>query len=218
MVFPGLAAAICHQTFQVPKIEASSNLYKLYGYGLCKGNPTPKTAGKNPGSPLVHSKSQTSKDLEVLVSNRSSAQASIVKKNTLRLHGNKWGVEWRKQLKDDWAQMETVIEEICQRSWRPYLSCGRHRSLVTPIILPCCFIGIIWELLDQMNGWCLDFSQMLRRELRLGSITIDVRCHQMSEVMWCGVSHSLHFCCLSLQSVAALQMRELVQQLQEARS
>ena len=56
--------------------------------------------------------------------------------------------------------------------WRPYLSCGRHRSLVTPIILPYCFIGIIWELLDQMNGWCLDFSQMLRRELRLGSITI----------------------------------------------
>ena len=69
---------------------------------------------------------------------------------------------------------------------------------------------------------------------------------QMSDVMWCGVSHSLHFCCLSLQSesheeqdmvisrhcrsrcigrlaaslfdVAALQMRELVQQLQEARS
>ena len=45
-------------------------------------------------------------------------------------------------------------------------------GLGTPIILPCFFIGIIWELLDQMNGWCLDFSQTLRRELRLGSITI----------------------------------------------
>ena len=32
------------------------------------------------GSPSVYSKSQTSKDLEVLVSNRSSAQASIVEK------------------------------------------------------------------------------------------------------------------------------------------
>ena len=78
------------------------------------------------GSPSVYSKSQTSKDLEVLVSNRSSAQASIVKKKyTLRLHGNKWGVEWRKQLKDDWAQMETVIEEICQRIMDSTLSpCG----------------------------------------------------------------------------------------------
>ena len=37
------AAAIAHQTFQVPKIEGT-HLYKLYGYGLCKGKPTPKLA------------------------------------------------------------------------------------------------------------------------------------------------------------------------------
>ena len=30
------------QTFQVPKMEESENLYKLSGYGLCKGKPTPK--------------------------------------------------------------------------------------------------------------------------------------------------------------------------------
>ena len=26
-------------------MEESENLYKLYGYGLCKGKPTPKIAG-----------------------------------------------------------------------------------------------------------------------------------------------------------------------------
>ena len=31
-----------HQTFQVPKMEESSPILKLYGYGLCKGKPTPK--------------------------------------------------------------------------------------------------------------------------------------------------------------------------------
>ena len=29
---------------QVPKMEESENLYKLYGYGLYKGKPTPKIA------------------------------------------------------------------------------------------------------------------------------------------------------------------------------
>ena len=32
-----------HQTFQAPKMEVTY-LYKLYGYGLCKGKPTPKIA------------------------------------------------------------------------------------------------------------------------------------------------------------------------------
>ena len=58
--------------------------------------------------------------------------------------------------------------------WRPYLWCGRHRSLGAQSTLLCCFSGIMWQqsLLDQMNGWCLHFSQTLQRELRLGSITI----------------------------------------------
>ena len=30
--------------FQVPKMEESEDLYKLYGYGLCKGKPIPKIA------------------------------------------------------------------------------------------------------------------------------------------------------------------------------
>ena len=36
-----------HQTFQVPSMEESSpmSLCKLCGYGLCKGKPSPKTAG-----------------------------------------------------------------------------------------------------------------------------------------------------------------------------
>ena len=33
-----------HQTFQVSKIEVYTHLYKLYGYGLCKGKPTPKNS------------------------------------------------------------------------------------------------------------------------------------------------------------------------------
>ncbi len=32
-----------HQTFQVPKWR-NPHLYKLYGYGLCNGNPTPRIA------------------------------------------------------------------------------------------------------------------------------------------------------------------------------
>ena len=38
-------ASIYHQTFRsVPKMEESENLYKLYGYGLCKGQLIPKMA------------------------------------------------------------------------------------------------------------------------------------------------------------------------------
>ena len=38
---------------------------------------------------------------------------------------DKWGVEWRKRLKDDWAQMEAVLDEICQRILDSTLSpCG----------------------------------------------------------------------------------------------
>ena len=35
---------LIHQTFQVPKMEVLTHLYKLYGYGLCKGKPTSKIA------------------------------------------------------------------------------------------------------------------------------------------------------------------------------
>ena len=33
-----------HQTFQVPKMEEPENLYKLYGYGWCKGKRIPKNS------------------------------------------------------------------------------------------------------------------------------------------------------------------------------
>ena len=39
----GMGLDLHHQTFQVPKMEGSSSpSYKLYGYGLCKGKPTPQ--------------------------------------------------------------------------------------------------------------------------------------------------------------------------------
>ena len=38
---------INHQTFQVPKLKwRYKNLYKLYGYGLSKGKPTPQNSRK----------------------------------------------------------------------------------------------------------------------------------------------------------------------------
>ena len=39
-----LGSTMFHQTFQVPKTEESSPIYKLYGYGLCEENPAPKIA------------------------------------------------------------------------------------------------------------------------------------------------------------------------------
>ena len=41
-----VALGLLHQAFQVPiEMEVLKPTYKLYGYGLCKPNPTPKIAG-----------------------------------------------------------------------------------------------------------------------------------------------------------------------------
>ena len=42
-----------HQTFQVPKMEAFSPWYKLYGYGLCKGKTHPQNSFIS-GSGFLH--------------------------------------------------------------------------------------------------------------------------------------------------------------------
>ena len=43
-----------------------------------------------------------------------------------------WGVEWRKQLKDDWAQMMKVLDDICERIMDSTLSPCGPRALPAP--------------------------------------------------------------------------------------
>ena len=43
-----------------------------------------------------------------------------------------WGVEWRKQLKDDWAQMMKVLDDICERIMDSTLSPCGPRALPVP--------------------------------------------------------------------------------------
>ena len=48
-----------HQTFQVPKMEVRNTSHKLYGYGLCKGKPTPRIAKNKVQYETLHFRNRT---------------------------------------------------------------------------------------------------------------------------------------------------------------